>query len=428
MKNNQKVLIIGSGGREHAIAWKLAQSPRISKLYVAPGNGGTGEVAQNAAIDISDIPAVIAFAQREQLHLVVVTPDDPLAAGMVDALVTVGIRAFGPTKAAAQIESSKAFAKELMMENNIPTAGYRTFDDYGEALNHVKAAAFPLVIKASGLALGKGVYICKTLDEAETALREIMLDAKFGDAGNQVVIEDFLVGQEISIHAISDGVNVTLFPPSQDYKQIGEGDTGPNTGGMGVIAPVPWLGSDLIKRIESEVVNPALDGLTAVGSPFKGCLYPGLMIQDGKPSVVEFNARFGDPEAQVYMRLMENDLLDLIDASIDGKIADVNVRWSGGFAVCIAMASGGYPGSYSKGYEISGIDEAAKLKGIQIFHAGTTYKEGRLVTNGGRVLNVTSTGETLQAALDQAYAAIELINFQDMYYRRDIGWRVKTTE
>lgn len=425
MKNKQNILIIGSGGREHALAWKLAQSPRAGKLFVAPGNGGTAEIAENVAILSTDIPAVVKFSLENTIDLVVVTPDDPLAAGMVDALQAAGIRAFGPTKAAAQIEASKAFAKDLMQRQHIPTAAHQTFTDHQSALAHARSAKLPLVVKASGLALGKGVYICRTRQEAETALREIMLDARFGQAGNEVVIEDFLEGEEISIHAFSDGRHAILFPPSQDYKQIGEGDTGPNTGGIGAIMPVPWVTRHLLRQIHNGVVELALEDLRSAGTPFRGCLYPGLMVNNSRANVVEFNARLGDPEAEIYMRLLQSDLLDLIDASIGGSVKSTQPQWADGFAVCVVQVAGGYPESYKKGDVITGIDKANALEGVVVFHANTKQQGGELVTNGGRVLSITAIGKTLQQALDRAYAAAKLTHYNHMYYRRDIGFRVQ---
>lgn len=424
MKNKQKILIIGSGGREHALAWKLAQSPRVGKLYVAPGNAGTAEIAENVPMAADDIVTVVNFAETEHIDLVVVTPDDPLAAGMVNALEEAGIRAFGPRKAAARIEASKAFSKELMKQRGIPTAAHRTFVTFPEAHSYAATCSYPIVVKASGLALGKGVYICSTADEAEAALKEIMLDARFGEAGNEVVIEEFLEGQEVSIHVVSDGNDVVLFPAAQDHKQIGEGDTGPNTGGMGVIAPVPWVTPELIQDIEVTIIEPTLRGLADLGAPFQGCLYPGLMVRNNHPKVLEFNARFGDPETQVYMRLLDSDVLNLLEGSIDGTVEQVRPQWRAGFAVTIVLAAGGYPESYRKGDVITGIDEANKQEGVVVFQAGTVIEDGKLVTSGGRVLNVTAVGDSLQQALDRAYAAIDLIHFEGMYYRKDIGFRV----
>lgn len=424
MANKRTILILGGGGREHAIAWKLAHSEKVSKLYVAPGNGGTASIAENVALDIMDGQAVVEFARKHHVDLVIVTPDDPLAAGLVDALTVAGIRAFGPTRAAARIESSKAFSKKLMDSQSVPTASYQTFDNYELAQKYIKNAGFPLVIKASGLALGKGVYVCRTMVEAETALVEIMRDGKFGTAGSQVIIEEFLTGQEVSLHAICDGKSAVMFPGAQDHKQVGEGDAGSNTGGMGVIAPVPGISAEFVELARAETVDPILRGLSDQKTAFKGCLYPGIMVQDTQVKVLEYNARFGDPETQVYMRLLESDLLELIEASIDGAIDEVKPRWRAGFAVCVVVAAGGYPGAYRKGDEISGLGLAAAIDGIKIFHAGTTVQDGQLATNGGRVLGVTATGTTLQGALDRAYAAVKLIHFKDMFYRRDIGWRV----
>lgn len=415
------VLVVGSGGREHALIWKLAKSPRIGKLYAAPGNGGIGQLAENVSIPVNDIEAMVAFATSHHVDLTVVAPDDPLAAGMVDRFQAAGLRAFGPTAAATQIEASKVFSKQLMAKQHIPTARFKAFSDAEPALAYIRTQPLPIVVKASGLALGKGVVICQTLKEAEQAVTAIMSEKIFGTAGSEVVIEEFLVGPEISIHALTDGQEFVLLPPAQDHKPIYEHDTGPNTGGMGVIAPVPWVTDEQLAAIAEKIVTPALKGLAADRRTFVGCLYPGLAITDDGPQVIEFNARFGDPETQAYMRLLESDLLDLIDACLDRRIAQTKVVWKPGFAVCIALASGGYPGKYKKGLPITGLEAAAAQPDIVIFHAGTTFDDTTYRTAGGRVLGVSATGSTLQQALDKAYAAAELIHFDGMYYRRDIG-------
>jgi len=416
------ILVVGSGGREHALAWKLAQSHQVGKIYVAPGNAGTAQLAENLPIEATDVPALLEFAQSHKVDLTVVGPDDPLAMGIVDEFRSAGLAIFGPTKAAAQIEASKAFAKDLMTRQKVPTARFKSFSDYIKAQKYLKKQQLPLVIKADGLALGKGVFICHTAAEAASALDEIMLKKRFGAAGGQVVIEQLVRGQEISIHALCDGTTTTMFPTSQDHKPIGEGNSGPNTGGMGVIAPVPSVLPALIKRIIGQTVDPIQAGLTKNNTPYTGCLYPGLMISpSGDFNVLEYNARFGDPETQVYMRLLETDLYDVLQACVDGNLDRIDIKWRSGFAVTIVLASGGYPAEYRKGLPISGLEAASKLTGIELFHAGTSVKNSKIVTAGGRVLNVTATGATLKQTLDRAYEAVGQIEFENMYFRRDIG-------
>lgn len=414
------VLIIGSGGREHALAWKLAQSSRIGKLYVAPGNGGTCDIAENIAIEATDVKGLDRFAEKNSIHLTVVGPDDPLALGIVDVFQSHGLRIFGPTRAAAQIEASKAFAKRLMHDSDIPTAPFRIFRKYESALEYVRKHGAPVVIKASGLALGKGAYPCKTLAKAEKALAEIMLERAYKQAGNEVIVEEFLNGQEVSIHALCDGKTSILLPTEQDHKPIFDGDKGRNTGGMGTIAPVPWVTDQILREVNEQIVRSTLQALAKKERPFTGCLYPGLKMTDEGPKVLEFNARFGDPETQSYMRLLKTDLLDVLDACVDGKLADLAVEWNFGFAVCVVLASGGYPGKYKKGIPIFGISEAEKVPGVVVFHAGTMCSD-QLRTSGGRVLGVTAVGKTLQEALDRAYEAVHQIKFKGMQYRKDIG-------
>lgn len=417
----KKVLIVGSGGREHALAWRLAQSPKVEKLYVAPGNAGTAATGENVSIKATDIGGLFMFAEREKIDLTVVGPDDPLAMGIADAFQARGFRIFGPAKAAARIEASKAFAKQFMLEQGIPTADFRTFRNLRSAVAYAETVSHPLVVKASGLALGKGVIVCETREETSNALRLIMRDRIFGAAGNEVVIEEYLEGQEISIHALSDGYYYVMFPPSQDHKRACEGDTGPNTGGMGTIAPVPWVSVQDMRAIEDSIVLPAIDGMRKRKTPFVGCLYPGLMMTSAGPRALEFNARFGDPETQVYMRLLKTDILDIIEACIDGKLKNVKVEWRPGFAACVVLASAGYPGEYKKGFEISGVAEAEQIPGVIVFQAGTAIQDGKLVTSGGRVLGVSAVGDTLREALDRAYKAVKRIHFEGMEYRKDIG-------
>lgn len=420
------ILIIGSGGREHALAWKLAQSPRISKLFVAPGNGGTRQVAENIAIDPTDIGGLVEFAVNNDIGLTVVGPDDSLALGVVDAFQSRGLRIFGPTQAAAEIESSKAFAKNLMTEAGIPTAEFKVFNEHNAALIYVRERGAPIVVKASGLALGKGVYVCRSLPEAEAALAEIMLKDVHKDAGREVVIEEFLEGQEVSVHAFCDGGTFALLPSAQDHKPIGEGDIGKNTGGMGTIAPVAWVSADALRKLGEQIVHPTLEALTKHGRQFRGLLYPGLKMTTDGPKVLEFNARFGDPETQSYMRLLKTDLLDILEACVDGTLAELSLEWHTGFAACVVIASGGYPDEYKKGLPLLGVADAERVPGVVVFHAGTTF-DGELKTSGGRVLGVTATGDTLRVALDQAYEAVRQIEFEGMQYRRDIGAKALTT-
>ncbi|HVQ44149.1 MAG TPA: phosphoribosylamine--glycine ligase [Candidatus Saccharimonadia bacterium] len=419
--NPQNILIIGSGGREHALAWKIAQSPRLGRLYVAPGNPGTAAIATNVDLKATDKDGLVAFARAHDIGLTIVGPDDILALGLVDAFAAAGLRAFGPTQAAARIESSKAFSKQLMTTSHIPTAAFAIFNDLAAAKAHLAQQTFPLVIKASGLALGKGVYITQNLAEAEQALGEIMGDKIFGEAGSSVVIESFLTGQEVSIHAFSDGHSAALFPPAQDHKTIFDGDKGPNTGGMGAFAPVPWVEPALMERVKATVVEPALAGLAAAGSPFVGLLYPGLMVDGDDIQVLEYNARFGDPETQVYLRLLETDLMDVLDACVDGRLAELEIEWSPQTAVVVVLASPGYPGKPTTGQAITGLEAAAALPGVEIFHAGTKAADGQLLTAGGRVLGVSAVGADVADARARAYAAVKLIHFDGLQYRTDIG-------
>ena len=416
-----KILVIGSGGREHALLWKLAQSPRVTQLLCAPGNAGTAQLATNHPVAATDLPGLVALAKAEQVDLTVVGPDDPLAAGIVDLFEKEGLRVFGPIAAAARLESSKSFAKEFMLRHGIPTAGSATFNDPEAALNHCRAAAYPLVVKADGLALGKGVVIAQSLAEAEAALREIMIEKVFGDAGNTVVIEEFLTGPECSLHALIDGKNYVLFPDAKDHKRALDGDQGLNTGGMGTISPSRVVDGPMKQRLEKEVLQPFVRGLAADGLRFQGMLFPGLMMTPNGPKVLEFNCRFGDPETQSLMRRLKSDLLDLIEATIDGKLAEAQPLWDDRAAVCIVLASGGYPGPIEKGKVIAGIEASSADPEVVVFHAGTTSKDGQVVTNGGRVLGITALGATLEEARNKAYAAADNITFEGKQLRRDIG-------
>ncbi len=418
------ILIIGGGGREHALAWKLKQSKHVNKIYVAPGNAGTALVAENVPIGFTDVGKLLEFAQQNNIDFTVVGQEVASEAGVVDAFQAAGMQIFGSTKAATLIESSKTFSKDLMEKQNIPTAEYKNFNDPVATLEYAKSRPLPVVIKADGLAAGKGVVICETFNQVQEVIDQIMIQKIFGEAGSKVVIEDFLKGQEVSTHALSDGQNFVLFPSSQDHKQIYDGDKGPNTGGMGVIAPVPWVTESHMKQVRNAVVAPALNGLASMGTPFIGCLYPGLMIDGDNPKVIEFNARFGDPEAEVYMRLLDCDLYEILTACVNGTLDPSQIFWRSGFAVCVVMASDGYPGDCTKGLPISGLDEVGEMDDIVVFHAGTTKDEDGFKTAGGRVLAITATGDTLDLALSRAYKAIDVVKFEGMQYRTDIGRRL----
>ncbi len=422
-QSGKRVLVIGGGGREHALAWKLAQSSRVAKVFVAPGNGGTAQVAENVDIGFTDVKGLLIFAKKNKIDLTVIGQEAASDAGVTDAFEAAGLTIFGPTKAATRIESSKVFSKDLMKRQAIPTARYEVFTEPQKALGYLKSTSFPLVIKANGLAEGKGVIICKNLIQAQVAIKNIMQRKTFGTAGASIVVEKFLEGQEISIHALTDGKTTALFPPSQDYKQIFDGDKGPNTGGIGAIAPVPWVTEEQMAEIEKKVVQPALEGLHQDDTPFQGCLYPGLMVQKGAFNVIEFNARFGDPEAEVYMRLLESDLFELLEATASGQLKGVAPKWKPGFALSVSLCSGGYPGNYSRGLPITGLEEAEKMNDIVLFHSGTKKQRNGYITNGGRVLHVTATGTSVEAVRAKAYAAIKKIHFKGMHYRTDIGLR-----
>lgn len=423
------VLVVGGGAREHALLWKLKQSPRVGKLYVAPGNGGTQMLAENVSIGIMEFETLIRFAKENKIGLTVPGPDDAFVGGIVNMFKAHGLRVWGPTKEAAQIEGSKAFAKQLMHEAEIPTAEFSIFSNPTAALAHARARGVPIVIKASGLALGKGVYVCRTIEEAECAINEIMVEKVHKDAGNEVVIEQYLDGPEISIHALTGGSAHILFPPSQDHKAAEDGDQGKNTGGMGTIAPVPWMTEEMMAGIDSRIVIPTFETLKKRGVHFQGLLFPGLKITLEGPKVLEYNARFGDPECQVYMRLLKTDLLDLLEASVDGTMDAIrrDVEWYRGFAANIVIASGGYPAAYKTGFPITGIAEAEQDEHVVVFHAGTKHENGNLVTSGGRVLGVSTTGGTLKQALDRAYEAVGKIHFEGMHFRRDIGAKALAT-
>jgi len=420
-KNN--ILIIGSGGREHALGWKLKQSPKVDKIFFAPGTAGTALIGKNSDINPLDFDSLINFVNKNAIDLTVAGPDDILAAGVVNAFHEKGLAIFGPTKEAALLESSKAFAKQLMKEENIPTAAYKTFYNPQDAKNYVKKQGAPIVIKASGLALGKGVTVAKTIGEALNAIDEIMVNKSFGDAGSVVVIEEFMQGLEISIHVFSDGKTFSVFPTSRDHKPIFDGNKGPNTGGMGTIAPVPKISKKDLEIVKNKIIKPALSGLKKRGIPFTGCLYPGLMMTKNGPKVVEFNSRFGDPEMESYMRLLKTDLFDILNACAEGKLSKIKINWSREYACCIVLTSAGYPATSHKGDVIYGLEKASKLKDVEVFHFATKKENGNIVTNGGRVLGITALGKTLDIALKKAYSAIGKngIHFEGMQYRLDIG-------
>jgi phosphoribosylamine--glycine ligase len=411
-----KVLIVGSGGREHALAWKVAQSPRLSKLYVAPGNAGTSPF--NCQLPITNLPT---FARDQNIDLAIIGPEAPLAAGLADDLRGAGVRVFGPSKVAAQIESSKAFAKAFMARHNIPTARFATFADFYDAIGYLLKVDYPVVIKASGLAAGKGVILPGCADDAEKALRAIMLDREFGAAGDEVIIEERLTGEEVSLLAFTDGVTVKAMPPAQDHKRLLDGDLGPNTGGMGAYAPAPICPPALVDELRRTILQPAVDGLRAEGMPFMGVLYAGLMLTSDGPRVLEFNCRFGDPETQALLPLLDSDLLDIALACAEGRLAEAEVKWKQEAAACVVLASEGYPGHYPTGREITGLESS--FDRAMIFHAGTRLADGKVVTAGGRVLGVTGWGATIPGALARAYAAVERVRFEGMQFRRDVGWR-----
>jgi len=419
----KNVLVVGSGGREHALCWKLSQSPQVANVYCAPGNDGMKSVATTVAIDCTDVDGLIRFAKQHDIDLVVIGQEAASEAGLADACIAEHIPVFGPTKAAAQIETSKVFSKNLMESAQIPTAAYQTFSDPAGAAAYALSREFPIVIKADGLATGKGVVIAETEPQVHQAIDDIMVKQLYGSAGTNVVIEDFLQGQEVSTHAFCDGTTAVLFPTSQDHKQIFDGDNGPNTGGMGVISPVPWVTDAHLDSTRNKIVAPALDALLKNGSPFVGTLYPGLMIDGNTVNLLEFNSRFGDPEAEVYMRLLKSDLYTILANCASGTLQASDVAWTDSSAATVILASAGYPKSSHKGDLIRGIKAAESQPDIVVFHAATKEVDGEYVTNGGRVLAVTAVGATLDDALEKVYNAVAMISFDGMQYRTDIGRR-----
>ena len=417
-----KILVVGGGGREHTIVWKIAQSNKVSKIYCAPGNGGISQLAECVDIAATDIESMVSFAKEKKIDLVMVAPDDPLVLGMVDAMEKAGIRAFGPRKNAAIIEGSKVFSKDLMKKYNIPTAGYEVFTDSASAIAYLKEQnSYPAVIKAEGLALGKGVIIAQNEAEAIDGIHEIMDDKKFGDSGNRVVIEEFLTGPEVSVLAFTDGKCVKPMVSSKDHKRAYDNDEGLNTGGMGTISPNPYYTDEIANVCMETIFKPTIEAMNKEGRPFKGCLYFGLMITPNGPKVIEYNARFGDPEAQVVLPRLKTDLVDICEAVIDEKLSDIDIEWYDGAAACVVMASGGYPVSYKKGIEMFGLDDNGQVEGATVYHAGTKYENGKFYTNGGRVLGVTARAESLDEALEKAYAAVDKIKFEGAHFRHDIG-------
>ena len=417
-----KVLVIGSGGREHAIVLGLLKSPKVTELWCAPGNGGISAVAHTAPINVMDKEGMVTFAKEKGIEFAVVAPDDPLAAGMADAMEEAGIPAFGPSAKAAQIEASKVFSKNLMKKYGIPTAAYETFEDEDAAIAYLKAQnSYPAVIKADGLALGKGVIIAANEAEAVEAVHEMMSEGKFGDSGRRVVIEEFLTGPEVSVLSFTDGKTVVPMISSKDHKRANDNDEGLNTGGMGTIAPNPFYTPEVAAECMEKIFLPTIDAMNKEGRTFKGCLYFGLMITPKGPKVIEYNCRFGDPETQVVLPLLKSDLLEIMMAVQAGRLSEVPVEFSDETAACVVMASGGYPVKYQSGYEITGLDEKGQAEGVTVYHAGTKLVDGKFVTAGGRVLGVTATGKTLDEALSRAYAGVEKIHFTDVHYRHDIG-------
>ena len=417
-----KVLVVGSGGREHAVIRKLAENPEIDRIFCAPGNGGISVQAQLVEIKATDVEGMVAFAKKEGIDFVVVTPDDPLVLGMADAMEEAGIPAFGPSKKAAQIEGSKVFAKNLMKKYGIPTAKYEVFDDPSKVIAYIEREnQFPAVIKADGLALGKGVVIARNLAEAKEAVHSIMEDKIFGKSGNQVVVEEFLTGKEVSVLAFTDSHTISPMISSMDHKRVYDNDEGPNTGGMGTIAPSPYYTPEVAKRCMEEIFLPTMEAMKKEGRPFKGCLYFGLILTERGPKVIEYNCRFGDPETQVVLPLLKTDLFTIMRAVRDERLGEVDIQWSTGTAACVVLASGGYPKKYETGLPIEGLDENGGHSGVIVYHAGTKKQDGRFLTAGGRVLGVTGLGETLPQALEKAYGAVREITFKNAHYRTDIG-------
>lgn len=418
-----KVLVIGSGGREHTLCWKLAQSALVDKVYCAPGNAGTASAAENVSIGADSLEALADFAEAKGVGLTVVGPEAPLVAGVTNVFAKRGLKIFGPGPRGAMLEGSKLFAKEFMKRHGIPTAGFAAFTSYADAAEHLKKIPYPTVVKADGLAAGKGVCVAADRDEADAFLKSVMLDRAFGAAGDVVVIEECMAGEEASIIAVCDGANIAVLTPSQDHKRVNDDDLGPNTGGMGAYAPVSVVPPALVDRVRREVLEPVALGMKEEGEAFRGVIYAGLMLTADGPRVLEFNVRFGDPETQVVLPMLDGDLAEICAAAADGTLSSARVETAAGAAVCVVMAAGGYPGDYKKGIPITGLDEAGRMDGVTVFHAGTARAEDKIVTSGGRVLGVTATGKDFTEARARAYAAVGTIEFAGAHYRRDIGAR-----
>ena len=416
-----KILIVGSGGREHALAWKIAQSPKVEKIYCAPGNAGIAEYAECVDITAMEFDKLAAFAKEKEIDLTVIGMDDPLVGGIVDVFEAQGLRVFGPRKNAAILEGSKAFSKDLMKKYDIPTAAYENFDDPEKALAYLEHADFPIVLKADGLALGKGVLICNTLEEAKDGVKSIMLDKKFGSAGNQMVIEEFMTGREVSVLSFVDGKTIRIMTSAQDHKRALDGDQGLNTGGMGTFSPSPFYTEEVDAFCRKYIYQKTVDAMAAEGREFKGIIFFGLMLTSKGPKVLEYNARFGDPEAQVVLPRMKNDIIDVFEACVDGTLDQIELEFEDNAAVCVVLASDGYPVKYDKGLEIRGLENFKDKEGYYVFHAGTMFKDGKIVTIGGRVLGVVATGDDLKKARANAYEAVKLVDFDNKYCRSDIG-------
>jgi phosphoribosylamine--glycine ligase len=415
------VLVVGSGGREHALVWKIAQSPKVSQVYCAPGNVGISQQATLVSIQANDLNGLLEFALGEKIDLTVVGPEDPLTRGIVDLFESKGLLIFGANKKAAEIEGSKAFAKEMMKKYLIPTASYEIFDNRNEAVEYIRKQGAPIVIKADGLAAGKGVIACKTVEEAIRSVDQIMVEKMFGIAGNRVVVEEYLVGEEASYLAFTDGKTILPMASSQDHKAIHDGDQGPNTGGMGAYSPAPVVSDVVHERIIDKILRPVIYGMGEEGRPYRGILYAGLMIHEGHPKVLEFNARFGDPETQPVLMRMKGDIVPILEACMKGTLSRQKIEWDSGASVCVVMASRGYPGDYEKGKIIQGLKEVSQMERVFVFHAGTMLKDGQVTTNGGRVLGVTGLGEDIPRAIEKAYQAVKMISWDGVYYRTDIG-------
>lgn len=416
-----KVLVIGGGGREHALVWKIAQSPLVDKLFCAPGNPGTAQLAENIAIGVDQLDKLLAFAYENKIDLTVVGPEQPLSLGIVDLFEAHGLKVFGPSQKAAFIEGSKAFSKDLMQKYNVPTAAYGVFTDQIEAEAFIKSTGAPIVVKADGLAAGKGVIIARTCEEAVAAVRDMLSGNAFGSAGARVVIEEFLTGEEASFLVITDGKNIIPLASAQDHKAIFDGDLGPNTGGMGAYSPAPVVTPDIHEKAMQQVIRPTVDGMAAEGRPYRGVLYAGLMVKDGQVKTLEFNARFGDPECQPLLMRMKSDIVPVLMAVAGGDLGELAIEWHDKAAVCVVMAAEGYPGDYRKGDTIDGLDDAARIEDVYVFHAGTTHRNGGCVTNGGRVLGVTALGDSVQDAITTAYRAVDRISWKGVQFRKDIG-------